>query len=259
MFVGKPSDAWEGFLIWSPSGRTGIALEQLDRRTFRLASIIAYSGETGLDLDEAANKIMRTVGPATLPITDLASVPGPFRWWAHSYGVHTPAALIHDRFIGDPVDGQPGRPAGVTEQDVDRYFRFMLRRSQVPYLRSWLMWAAVASRTRLVSGKRRAISMILWLIAAVVGVGILGLAVLSGWWSLAIVAAVLPVPAAVLWGRQAGAGVIIAYVGVPFLLLPSLLAVPFLFLFAGLEAATAQFIEIARGPVITNDEHPDPG
>ncbi len=254
MFVGKPSDAWEGFLIWSPSGRTGIALEQLDRRTFRLASVIAYSGVTGLDLSDADNRIMRTVGPATLPVTDLASVPGPFRWWANSYGVHTPAALIHDRFIGEPVEGQRGRPDGVTEQDVDRYFRFMLRYSGVPYLRSWLMWAAVASRTRLVSGKRRAISMILWSIAAVIGLGIFGLAVVSGWWNLAIVAALLPVPASVLWGRQAGAGVIIAYVGVPFLLLPSLLAIPFLFLFAGLEAATAQVIEIARGPLASNDE-----
>ena len=55
--------------------------------------------------------------------TDLASVPGPLRWFLGSYGVHTPAVLIHDRLIPTPPD-MVGR---ITEQQADRYMRFMLK------------------------------------------------------------------------------------------------------------------------------------
>jgi hypothetical protein len=254
--VDAPVGQWPGFSVTSPPGKYGIVLEQIDSRKFRLWSVVRYNGDTGLELSEEADERVRTVGPRTLGETDLASVPGPFRWWAHSYGVHTPAALIHDRFIGDPVKGQPGRPDGVSEQNIDRYFRFMLRGLGVPYLRSWLMWAAVASRTRLNSGKLRAFSMIAWIAVSVGGVALMLYGLFSRDWSQIIQAALLPLPVAALWGRQAGAGLIIAYVGVPFLLLPSVLAVPFLFLYAIAEAAAAQVIE-ARGGYEDSDEFSD--
>jgi hypothetical protein len=247
---------WVGFEITSPSGVGGILLEQVESRKFRLGSDITYTGETGLDLDDDAAARLRNVSPTTLVETDLASVPGPFRWWADSYGMHTPAALIHDRFIGDPIDGQPGRPPGVTEQHIDRYFRFMLRGLGIPYLRSWLMWAAVASRTRLKSGPRKALSLFVWLVASTLGITLFVTSLLDQDTGSLIVSLVLPLVFSVLWGRQAGAGIIIAYVGVPFLLLPSLFAIPFLFLYAIAEAIANQIIEARQGyddgPAVTN-------
>lgn len=69
-------------------------LIQVDRKTFELNSSLTYIGATRVkDLPVAA----RTVGPGTLPTTDLASVPAVLRWFVGRYGVHTPAALVHDR------------------------------------------------------------------------------------------------------------------------------------------------------------------
>ena len=71
-----------------------IWLAQFSRTEFFLHSTITYVGEeTGLegyDLKEDTRTFIRTVGPDTLGPTDLASVPGPLRWFVNSYGAHTP-------------------------------------------------------------------------------------------------------------------------------------------------------------------------
>ncbi|MEM9201043.1 MAG: DUF1353 domain-containing protein [Actinomycetota bacterium] len=215
----KPSTRWPGFLIGPDPDR--ITLSQISETQFVLQSTLWYTGELGVtpknsDVEEA----LRSVSPAVLGPTDLASVPAPFRWWINTYGVHTPAALIHDRFIGDPA--QMKQLSGLTEQDVDRCFRFMLGTLGVSKPRRWLIWAAVAVRTRLMSGMRRRIQMILWFALAVLGLFLTFRAsqgAVSWWWPI-----LLPIPSAALWGHQWGAGIAIAYIGVPTLGIPAVVA-----------------------------------
>ena len=101
--------------------------------------------------------------PDSLPITDLTSVPGPLRWFVSPYGLHSPAALLHDRLVGAEA------PEGFARADADRLFRHMLDCLGVPFLRRWLMWAAVAYGTRWsAKGVRRA-AIVLWTVIAVAG------------------------------------------------------------------------------------------
>ena len=126
-----------GFHIDADANDGRIRLAQCGRKTFALESTIRYSGTTGLEdvgLPPASLEELREVTPADLPETDLASIPPPMRWWVNSYGVHTPAAIIHDRFIGGDL------PEGVTEQHIDRYFRFMLADAGVTIGKRWIMW-----------------------------------------------------------------------------------------------------------------------
>ena len=232
-------EPWPGFTVHPvvDDESPRLRLEQIDHRTFRLGSEIFYLGPTGVSgLDPKHDHRLRSVGPETLPSTDLASIPAPLRWWMNSYGTHTPAVLIHDRFIGDPVDGDPGRPPDVSEQVIDRYFRFMLSELEVPFFRRWLMWAAVACRTRLHAGVLRPIAMIVWFLLAIFGIYLFTRGLIDLDPRKMAIGASLPVLASPLWGQQAGAGLIIAYVGVPFLLPPTALAVPFLMAYACVES-----------------------
>ncbi|MGH1489199.1 MAG: DUF1353 domain-containing protein [Acidimicrobiales bacterium] len=234
---------WDKFSISYEGAPSGIRLQQSGPRAFSLDCDIRYDGPTGLSelkLDKAAEERLRTVDATTLPETDLASVPAPFRWWSNTYGAHSPAALIHDRFIGEPAPGDPGRPDGVSERHIDRYFRFMLQACDVPFFRRWLMWAAVALRTRTQTNLIGLISILLWL--AITGSAFVGVAMLLGQgrtWA-AMAALLIPIPASALWARQFGAGLMMAYVGVPCLLPPSVVSVPFLLLYVLVEAIGKQ-------------------
>ena len=84
------------------------------------------------------------------------------------------------------------------------------------------------------------LSLLLWL--ALTAGSLLGVIMLAadgaGWWSLTPLA--IPAPASGLWARQFGAGLIMAYVGVPCLLTPAVVAVPFLLLYVIVEACGQQ-------------------
>lgn len=118
------------FLVDDPesglvSPNAAIRLSQIDLKEFQFESKLRYVGErTGLEgkVSESILADIRVVGPATLPVTDLASVPQPLRWLVAQYGSHTPAALIHDRLIGleTPING-------LTEPHADRYFDLCFR------------------------------------------------------------------------------------------------------------------------------------
>ncbi len=187
-----------------------IELSQLDAKLFRLQSSLTYVGPSTIDAP-------REVGPASLPTTDLTSVPGPMRWFVSPYGLHTPAALLHDRLVGEEA------PEGFPRADADRFFRDMLDCLGVPMLRRWLMWSAVAYGTRWSAGGYRRAGIVIWTILAVIGMASLaiGLATLSLPWLA--VAAVLPVHAAGLWGKQYVGGLLAAASG-PWLALPALIA-----------------------------------
>lgn len=227
----KKSEMWPGFWIGPEHDRIG--LYQESRKGFELRSTIWFGGDIGIDVDDPeVEDRLRIVSPESLPDTDLASVPAPFRWWVNSYGLHTPAALIHDRFIG--AEEEIRALKGVTEQQIDRYFRYMLGALGIGVVRRWLIWSAVAVRTRLVSGLVLRVLFGLWAVAMLIGLFLTYRAIFEGgsWW----LPLLLPLAAASLWGRQWGAGVAIAYLGIPTLLVPSLLAVLGIFGTALLDA-----------------------
>jgi Protein of unknown function (DUF1353) len=70
--------------------------------------------------------------------TDFASVPRPFVWFIPRYGRYTKAAILHDYLCSAEV------PAGHIDRiDADGIFRQAMRELGVPFLRRWIMWAAV--------------------------------------------------------------------------------------------------------------------
>lgn len=202
-----------------PSGH--IVLKQMDGKAFELGSTITYIGdETGLErkLDPVIIDALRWVSPERLRDTDLTSVPLPLRWLVSNYGIHTPAALIHDWMIdeGPPVIG------GLTPQYADRYFRFMLRDLRVRWIRRWMMWAAVALRTRWKTGRRHKVMLGIWVIAALAGMGAFVAGFVIGSPVLVIVATIAPFAFALLWGRQYGAGIVASF-NAPWVLPPTVI------------------------------------
>jgi hypothetical protein len=69
--------------------------------------------------------------------TDFASVPRAFVWFIPRYGRYTPAAILHDYLCREEV---PGR---ISRLEADGIFRQAMRELGVPFLRRWIMWAAV--------------------------------------------------------------------------------------------------------------------
>lgn len=70
--------------------------------------------------------------------TDFASVPRAFVWFIPRYGRYTKAAILHDYLCSIAV------PAGrISRIDADGIFRQAMRELGVPFLRRWIMWAAV--------------------------------------------------------------------------------------------------------------------
>jgi len=70
--------------------------------------------------------------------TDFASVPRIFVWFIPRYGRYTKAAILHDHLCSRVV------PVGhISRIDADGIFRQAMRELGVPFLRRWIMWAAV--------------------------------------------------------------------------------------------------------------------
>jgi hypothetical protein len=161
--------------------------------------------------------------------TDIASIPRFMRWFENTYGRHTLAAIIHDRLIRS---GEPNAGALGSDTVSDTFFREMMRTSDVPWLERWIMWSAVALRTRWAAGGTRKLTLDLWIALAVSGIAMFVDAV-GAWWFgwgspldppvMLAVAAVLPLVAAPLWGRQLGAGLVAAAVAL-WILPPAILA-----------------------------------
>ena len=72
--------------------------------------------------------------------TDFASVPRAFVWFLPRYGRYTKAAILHDYLWRHRVADGTG---GVSRRDADGLFRRVMRELDVPFLRRWIMWAAV--------------------------------------------------------------------------------------------------------------------
>lgn len=233
-----PRDPWHEFKIVG-SNDSVIPLAQVNATRFHLGDVtITYTGNTGLDRYVERGKIsaetleeVRTIDQALLPTTDLASVPGPLRWFANTYGPHTPAALIHDYLIPDKGD-QPRIP----EVYADRYFRFMLGSVGVPFFKRFIMWAAVAMRTRFHANRvLPRVGLVAWAVASLVGLVVFAVTAPDVLWGGAdilgdrtmtyfLLASAAPWVCSALWGRQWGAG-ITAALAAPWLLPAALVAV----------------------------------
>jgi Protein of unknown function (DUF1353) len=72
--------------------------------------------------------------------TDFASVPRPLVWLLPRYGAYTRSAILHDYLCKEkPVD----------RADADGIFRRSMRELKVPFVRRWIMWAAVRLNSHL--------------------------------------------------------------------------------------------------------------
>jgi Protein of unknown function (DUF1353) len=216
-----------GFEVDEPHGNVGFI--QIDRKRFLVRDAFRFSDPTvermlvdrverdGKTAHEARVAVddARTFTPTAENPTDMASIPRYMRWFESSYGAHTLAAIIHDNLIvGEPNAGALG-----SDTLADRFFREMMQSAGVPCLKRWIMWTAVALRSRWAAGGTRRFSVIAWILFAIVGIVsiVWGLgAALFDWSSpvdaavLLVLAAVLPFVAAPLWGKQYGAGLVAA-------------------------------------------------
>jgi hypothetical protein len=225
---------WSGaFTIdWVADGRLPFA--QIDARRFVLddKATIRYEGCTGLEgaLDEDTIERIREVDATRLPATDLASIPPMLRWFANTYGLHTPAALIHDWLIDDDPRSKPF----ITNEQADRYFRFMLGAVGVPFFKRWIMWSAVALATRFRTGGVRMYLVVLWALLATAGIVAFGWAALGIAFDVGLpwdvnpglallLSLAAPWIASSLWGRQYGAGVV-GSMAAPWILPPTAFA-----------------------------------
>jgi predicted enzyme related to lactoylglutathione lyase len=105
---------------------TVVDVEQVDDQNWRVLKPIGY---------RAARE--RFDVPVDSP-TDFASVPRMFVWLLPRYGRYTKAAILHDYLWRDRV-----RAGQLSLRDADGIFRQAMRQLGVPFLRRWMMWAAV--------------------------------------------------------------------------------------------------------------------
>ncbi|MCR5978365.1 DUF1353 domain-containing protein [Gordonia jinghuaiqii] len=218
-----------GFEVDDPTGKGNVGIVQIDERQFAVLNAFRFSNQViendlvtrlvrkGKGEAEARTAVddARTFTPREDNPTDLASIPRFLRWFEDPYGKHSLAALIHDELITGTVN------SGKLRSDTlsDRFFREMMRTSGVPFLKRWIMWSAVALRTRFIAGGWRRWTVVAWLAFSVVGISIaVGAAgSLVRWWRWPWsrrksfkTALVMLVVAGALWGRQWGASLIAA-------------------------------------------------
>jgi hypothetical protein len=188
-----------------------VVLKQVDDNNFALQKRLLVKAPAGMG-DMPSSTLV--IEPAWLDHCDLASIPGVVGWFARRHGRHTPASLVHDLLIvskNSPL--HPDVPAEwrLKPEQADVLFRELLLASGVPPVRSYLMWAAVAARTRWHGGTRRRATLILWGATAAVGSVALVVGAVNGSWPLVAAALVGPAVGAALWGGQYPAGVVAGY------------------------------------------------
>lgn len=104
-----------------------VVVEQVDDRNWKVRESFTYTGKSG-DVFEIHEGME----------TDFASVPRLFVWFLPRYGAYTKAAIVHDLLWREYASR--GR---MSYLDADGVFRRAMRELEVPFLRRWMMWAAV--------------------------------------------------------------------------------------------------------------------
>jgi hypothetical protein len=103
-----------------------VDVRQLDDKNWRLLLRLDYQGQSE---------------PFEVPVgsdTDFASVPRVFVWFLPRYGRYTKAAILHDYLWRERA-----AKGTMSYIDADGTFRRAMRELGVPFLRRWILWAAV--------------------------------------------------------------------------------------------------------------------
>jgi hypothetical protein len=239
--------AWQQCFIDLESGQPLelIKLDQIGEADFSLRSSLRFTGDPGVAglPPEALTLTPSDLGPEAK--TNLASVPAAMTWFVGPYGVHTPAALLHDRLIGETA------VPGVSDRDADSFFRFMLEALGVRFLQRWLMWSAVAFGTRWRTGGTSRLLLVLWLLISTAAQVVAAAAFLTQTWWLVGLMTLGPLPGSLLWGKQFRAAILGAYCA-PWLLPPTLFGAIGFAVYGALESAISRVISEERsgeGPV----------
>ena len=115
----------------------------------RAPRVVGFAPDSTVDVRELDSTTWTTLRPLTYhgkiddfvvpehERTDFASVPRIFVWFLPRYGRYTKAAILHDYLW------QVAVPSGLSRLDADGVFRQAMRELGVPFLRRWIMWAAV--------------------------------------------------------------------------------------------------------------------
>jgi hypothetical protein len=107
-------------------GDAEVVVKQIDDENWEVMKALEYAG-----------KVDRySVPPGTN--TDFASVPRAFVWFLPRYGSYTKAAILHDYLWRTRA-----ATGAMDWVDADGVFRRAMRELNVPFLRRWIMWAAV--------------------------------------------------------------------------------------------------------------------
>jgi hypothetical protein len=110
---------------------TVVDVEQVDDKEWRILTPIGYSGTTQRFEVPKESTIVKSR-------TDFASVPRMFVWFLPRYGRYTKAAILHDYLWRTAV-----KSGELSLRDADGIFRRAMRELGVPFLKRWIMWAAV--------------------------------------------------------------------------------------------------------------------
>jgi Protein of unknown function (DUF1353) len=125
-------------------GAEDVVVREVDARFWELVVPITYDGN--------ADSFSVPAGFQT----DFASVPRPLVWLLPRYGAYTKSAILHDFLCTTAV---------VSRADADGLFRRSMRELGVPFVRRWMMWAAVRLASRLSNAGPREVA--IWLVAAI--------------------------------------------------------------------------------------------
>jgi hypothetical protein len=132
-----------GHLIGFPDG-PNVDVRELDARSWEVLKAFTYLAQEDTYTVSAGEP------------TDFASVPRAFVWFIPSYGKYTKAAILHDHLCKLAEKGLFKR------RDADGIFRQAMRVLGVPFLRRWIMWAAVRWGALFARNVRSAFAKDLW-------------------------------------------------------------------------------------------------
>jgi hypothetical protein len=103
-----------------------VVVEQVDDKNWTVRQSFSYTGQ--VDTFTVYDGMS----------TDFASVPRAFVWLLPRYGRYTKAAIVHDLLWREYATA--GKMDWI---DADGVFRRAMRELGVPFVRRWMMWAAV--------------------------------------------------------------------------------------------------------------------
>jgi hypothetical protein len=205
MLVPANEDWWESktmpFLTLHDRKPARFELRQVGDNEFRLLQPFKYVTADGTEIPVTAELLCDT---------DIASVPSFLGWFAQRHGRHTPAALMHDELITDTPEKLPDE-LQMPPDKADLLFRQALRASDVPLVKSWVLWTGVTLLTRWRSRFPAKLAIIAWFAIALTGTALLVLGALTGRPALVVVALLAPLPSALLWLPAWPAGIIAGY------------------------------------------------